>query len=101
MYRYRKVFFGAKSSPFLLQVVLKHHLEGSKSKSEMVSQLLRNLYMADPVRKQESFGKTQSAYLKMVASTCGNYSPMMRICSVSLQVVMCNNFTMFLGLAGT
>ena len=25
MYRYRKVFFGAKSSPFLLQVVLKQH----------------------------------------------------------------------------
>ena len=28
VYRYRKVFFGAKSSPFPLQVVLKHHLEG-------------------------------------------------------------------------
>ena len=57
VYRYRKVFFGAKSSPFLLQVVLKHYLEGSKSKSEMVSQLLRNLYMADPVNSVENTEK--------------------------------------------
>lgn len=49
MYTYRKVFFGAKSSPFLLQVVLKHYLEGFVSKSEIGSQLLRNLYMDDPV----------------------------------------------------
>ena len=49
VYRYRKVFFGAKSSPFLLQVVLKQHLEGFISKSEMASQRLPNLYMDDPV----------------------------------------------------
>lgn len=28
VYGYRKVFFGAKSSPFLLEVVLNQHLEG-------------------------------------------------------------------------
>ena len=59
VYRYRKVFFGAKSSPFLLQVVLGHHLEGSISKSEMASQLLRNLYMDDPVNSAENTEKAR------------------------------------------
>ena len=53
VYRY-KVFFGAKSSPFLLQVVLKQHLESCVNKSEMASQLLRNLYMDDPVNSIEN-----------------------------------------------
>ena len=44
VYRYRKVFFSAKSSPFLLQVVLKQHLESFVNESEMASQLLCNLY---------------------------------------------------------
>ena len=40
VYRYKKVFFGVKSSPFLLQVVLKQHLESFINESEMASQLL-------------------------------------------------------------
>ena len=59
VYRYRKVFFGAKSSPFLLQVVLKQHLERFISKSEMASQLLRNLYMDDPVNSMENTEKAR------------------------------------------
>ena len=59
VYRYRKVFFAAKSSPFLLQAVLKQHLEGFISKSEMASQLLRNLYMDDPVNSMENTEKAR------------------------------------------
>ena len=58
VYRYRKVFFGTKSSPFLLQIGLKHHLEGSISKSQMASQLIRNLCMDDPVN---CVGNTEKA----------------------------------------
>ena len=35
------VIFGAKSSPFILQAVLKYHLEGFVGKSEIAAQLLR------------------------------------------------------------
>ena len=67
VYRYRKVFFGAKSSPFLLQVVLKHHLEGFISKSEMASQLLRNLYMDDPVNSMENTEKAREFWQEAVS----------------------------------
>ena len=40
-HRYRKVIFGAKSSPFILQAVLKYHLEGFVGKSKIAAQLLR------------------------------------------------------------
>ena len=53
-YRYRKVLFGAKSSPFLQQAILKYSLEGFVGKSEIASQLLRNLYMDDPVNSVEN-----------------------------------------------
>ena len=66
VYRYRKVFFGAKSSPFLLQVVLKHHLEGSISESEMASQLLRNLYMDDPVNSVENSEKAREFWQEAI-----------------------------------
>ena len=58
VYRYKKVFFGAKSSTFLLQVVLKQHLESFINESEMAPQLLCNLYMDDPVN---SMGNTEKA----------------------------------------
>ena len=67
MYTYNKVFFGAKTSPFLLQVVLKQHLESFISKSEMASQLLPNLYMDDPVNSMEDTkkqGSSGGAHLK-------------------------------------
>lgn len=66
MYRYRKVFFGAKSSPLLLQVNLKHHLEGSISKSEMASQLLRNLYMDDPENSVENTEKAREFWQEAI-----------------------------------
>ena len=66
VYRYRKVFFGAKSSPFLLQVVLNHHLEGSISKSEMASQLLRNLYMDNPVNSVENIEKARKFWQETI-----------------------------------
>ena len=66
VYRYKKVFFGAKSSPFLLQVVLKQHLESFISKSEMASQLLRNLYMDDPVNSMENTEKAREFWHEAV-----------------------------------
>ena len=66
VYRYKKVFVGAKSPPFLLQVVLKHHLEGSISKSEMASQLLRNLYMDDPVNSVENTEKAREFWQEAI-----------------------------------
>ena len=50
VYRYRKVFFGAKSSPFLLQVVPEQIRDGLP--------ILRNLYMDDQVNSLE---KTENA----------------------------------------
>ena len=50
VYRYRKVFFGAKSSPFLLQVVPEQIGDGLP--------ILRSLYMDDQVN---SFEKTEKA----------------------------------------
>ncbi|XP_078355162.1 uncharacterized protein LOC144639738 [Oculina patagonica] len=66
VYRYKKVFFGAKSSPFLLQVVLKQHLEGFINESEMASQLLRNLYMDDPVNSMENTEKAREFWHEAV-----------------------------------
>ena len=66
VHRYRKVFFGAKSSPFLLQVVLKQHLEGFVSEPEIASQLLRNLYMDDPVNSAESTEKAREFWQETV-----------------------------------
>ena len=65
-YGYRKVIFGAKSSPFLLQAVLKYHLEGFVGKSEIASQLLRNLYMDDPVNSVENPEKTREFWHEAV-----------------------------------
>ena len=59
VYRYKEVIFGAKSSPFLLQVVLKQQLESFINESEMASQLLRNLYMDDPVNSMENTEKAR------------------------------------------
>ena len=58
-YRYRKVIFAAKSSPFLQQAVLKYHLEGFVGVSEIADQLLRNLYMDDPVNSVENTEKAR------------------------------------------
>ena len=66
VYRYKKVFFGAKSSPFLLQVVLKQHLESFINESEMASQLLRNLYMDDPVNSMENTEKAREFWHEAV-----------------------------------
>ena len=65
-YRYRKVIFGAKSSPFLLQAVLKYHLEGFVGKSEIASQLLRNLFMDDPVNSVENTEKAREFWHEAV-----------------------------------
>ena len=65
-YRYRKVIFGAKSSPFLLQAVLKYHLEGFVGKSDIASQLLRNLYMDDPVNSVENTEKAREFWHEAV-----------------------------------
>jgi len=66
VYRYKKVFFGAKSSPFLLQVVLKQHLEGFISESQMASQVLRNLYMDDLVNSMENTEKAREFWHEAV-----------------------------------
>lgn len=66
VYRYKKVFLGAKSSPFLLQAVLKQHLESFISESEMASQLLRNLYMDDPVNSMENTEKAREFWHEAV-----------------------------------
>ena len=65
-YRYRKVIFGAKPSPFLLQAVLNYHLEGFVGKSEIAAQLLRNLYMDDPVNSVENTAKAREFWLEAV-----------------------------------
>ena len=65
-YRYRKVIFGAKSSPFLLQAVLKYHLEGFVGKTEIASQLLRNLHMDDPVNFVENTEKAKEFWHEAV-----------------------------------
>ena len=49
VYRFTRVFFGATSSPFLLQVVLKHHLEKETTEEDVARTLLRNLYVDDTV----------------------------------------------------
>ena len=67
MYRYNKVFFGAKSLPFLLQVMLKQHLESFIHESEMASQLLyNNLYMDDPVNSMENTEKAREFWHEAV-----------------------------------
>ena len=107
VYRYKKVFFGAKSSPFLLQVVLKQHLESFISESEMASQLLCNLYMDDPENSMEDTEKAREFWHEAVcifkddALTCINFGPTMKICSMSFQAPKCSNSTKYLGLAGT
>ncbi|KAK2558785.1 hypothetical protein P5673_019000 [Acropora cervicornis] len=65
-YRYRKVIFGAKSLPFLLQAVLKYHLEGFVGKSKMADQLLCNLYMDDPVNSVENTEKAREFWYEAV-----------------------------------
>ena len=65
-YRYRKVIFGAKPSSFLLQAVLIYHVEGFVGKSEIADQLLRNLYMDDPVNSVENTEKAREFWHEAV-----------------------------------
>ena len=53
-YRLTRVFFGATSSPFLLQVTLKHHLENEVEEGDVAEALLRNLYVDDTVNSVDS-----------------------------------------------
>lgn len=66
VYSYKKVFFGAKSSQLLLQVVLKQHLESFINESEMASQLLRNLCMDDPVNSMVTTEKAREFWHEAV-----------------------------------
>ena len=65
-YRLTRVFFGATSSPFLLQVVLKHHLETETVEKEVANTLRRNLYVDDAVNSVNSEAEAKEFWLKSV-----------------------------------
>lgn len=65
-YRLTRVFFGASSSPFLLQVVLKHHLESEEEDLEVTRELLRNLYVDDTVNSFDTDNDAEYFWTKAV-----------------------------------
>ena len=109
MYRYKKVFFSTKSSPFLLQVVLKQHLESFINKSEMASQLLCNLYMDDPVNSVENTEKGREFWHEAVHIFKDGGFNLRKVQSndkdllsaVSFKTAKYNSYTKYLRLAGT
>ena len=65
-YRLTRVFFGATSSPFLLQVVLKHHLESETVEGDIAHTLLRNLYVDDTVNSVDTESEAEEFWSKSV-----------------------------------
>ena len=66
IYRLTRVFFGATSSPFLLQVTLKHHLESEVKERDVAEELLRNLYVDDLVNSVDSDVEAANFWTKAV-----------------------------------
>lgn len=69
-YRLSRVFFGATSSPFLLQAVLKQHLESETVYRDTAKVLLRNLYVDDSVNSVDTDAEAQSFWNKAVDIFC-------------------------------
>ena len=61
-----RVFFGATSSPFLLQVTLKHHLENEVEDRDVAEALLPNLYVDDTVNSVDSDVEAANFWTKAV-----------------------------------
>ena len=64
VYRYRTVVFGVRSSPFLLNAVLQHHLKTYQEDQDFVSKLLQSFYVDDLVSGGESIDKALELYQK-------------------------------------
>jgi len=65
-YRLTRVFFRATSSPFLLQVTLKNHLESEVKERDVAEELLRNLYVDDLVNSVDSDVEAANFWTKAV-----------------------------------
>ena len=64
VYRYRTVVFGVRSSPFLLNAVLQHHIKTYQEDQDFVSKLLQSFYVDDLVSGCESIDKALELYQK-------------------------------------
>ena len=65
VYRYRTVVFGVRSSPFLLNAVLQHHIKTYQEEDpEFASKLLNSFYVDDLVSGCESNEKALELYQK-------------------------------------
>ena len=65
-YHLTGVFFGAKSSPFLLQAVLKYHLENKVKHKDVASDLLWNLYVDDTVNSVDDDSQAENFWTTAV-----------------------------------
>ena len=55
VYRFTRVVFGVSSSPFLLNATVRHHLESQSEKhGDVVSKILRSIYVDDVVTSAPS-----------------------------------------------
>ena len=55
VYRFTRVVFGVSSSPFLLNATVRHHLElHSEMHGDLVSKVLRSIYVDDIVASSQS-----------------------------------------------
>ena len=65
IYRYNKVVFGVNSSPFLLNAVLRYHLEKFKDEDpEFVARLIEGFYVDDLVTGAEKVEEAFTLYIK-------------------------------------
>ena len=65
VYRYRTVVFGVRSSPFLLNAVLQHHIKLYQEEGpEFVSKLLHSLYVDELMSASERIEKALELYQK-------------------------------------
>ena len=63
VYQFASVVFGVSSSPFLLNATVRYHLEQhSEAQSDLVSKVLRSIYVDDIVTGSESEEKTYDLY---------------------------------------
>ena len=63
VYRFARVVFGVSSSPFLLNATVRYHLEQhSEAQSDLVSKVLRSIYVDDIVIGSESKEKAYDLY---------------------------------------
>ena len=74
-YRFTRMVFGVTASPFLLNATVRHHLElHSEAHGELVSRVLRSIYVDDIVTDSHSEEQAYKLYTGGMEAVCAEQS---------------------------